>query len=470
MSTILSRAVGALAALAIAGCATFSQDGGFESVNAAVKARTGQDAVWVHDAKTEAGLAAEVAKLLAEPIGPEQAVRIALLNNRGLQAAYAELGIAEADLVQAGRLVNPSFAYAHLVRGDGLEIERFFFFNLMSLITMSSRVEIAGQRFEAAKLSAAGETLRVALDARRGWIEAVAAGESARYAELVRQSADASAELAQRMAAVGNYSKLQRMREQAFYAETATQLARAKQNALAARENLTRVLGLWGAQIRFRLPERLPALPAAPRELGLLEATAMRERLDVRAAKHDAESLAAALGLTEATRFVNVLEVGYQYTTETAEPVKKGWEVELKLPIFDTGDARVAGAQHRYMQSVQRARQIAVNARSEVREAWNAYRTAYDTAKHYRDEIVPLRKRISEENLLRYNGMLIGVFELLADARTTIASVNAAIDALREFWIADANLQMALTGRSPGGPGLRASATPMGGAGADAGH
>jgi len=456
--------------LALAGCATFSEDGGFNSVNTEVKARTGQDATWVRDAKTEASVATEVAKLLAEPIGPEQAVRIALLNNRGLQAAYADLGIAEADLVQAGRLANPSFAYAHLVRGDGLEIERFFVFNLMSLITMSSRVEIAEQRFEAAKLGAAGETLRVALDARRGWIEAVAASESARYAEQVKLSADASAELAARMAGVGNYSKLQRMREQAFYAETTTQLARARQNALAARENLTRVLGLWGAQIEFHLPQRLPALPGAARELGPLEATAMRERLDVRAAKHDAESLAAALGLTEATRFVNVLEVGYQYTTETSEPVKKGWEAELRLPIFDTGDARLAGAQHRYTQALQRTRQIAINARSEVREAWNAYRTAYEMAKHYREEIVPLRRRISEENLLRYNGMLIGVFELLADARATIASVNAAIDALRDFWIADANLQMALTGRSPGSMGLRASAAPMAGAGAEAGH
>jgi len=470
MSARQRLAAVALGALILGGCSTFSKDGGFDSVNAAVRARTGQDATWVRDDKTETSVAAEVSTLLAAPIGPEQAVRIALLNNRGLQAAYAELGIAEADLVQAGRLANPSFAYARLVRGDGLEIERFFLFNLMSLITMSSRVEIAEQRFEQAKLLAAGEALRVALEARRGWFEAVAAKESEGYFEMVKRSADASAELAARMAGVGNFSKLQRMREQAFYAETTAQLARARQNAVAARENLTRVLGLWGAQTQFSLPERLPALPQAPRALGQLEATAMRERLDVRAAKHDAESLAATLGLTDATRFVNVLEVGYQYTTESAEPVKKGWEVELKLPVFDTGDARLAGAQHRYMQSVQRARQIAINARSEVREAWTAYRSAYDSAKLFRDEIVPLRKRISEENLLRYNGMLIGVFELLADARTTIASVNAAIEALRDFWIADGTLQMALTGRSPGGMAMRASAAAVAGAGSGAEH
>ena len=462
-------AVAALAAF-LGGCSTFSKDGGFDAVNAAVKARTGQEVAWVRDAKTEASTADEVAKLLAEPIGPEQAVRIALLNNRGLQAAYAELGIGEADLVQAGRLINPGFVYSRLVRGDGLEIERLLIFNLMSLITMSSRVEIAEQRFEQIKLLTAGEALRVALDARRGWFEAVAATEIERYAEQVKRSADASAELAERMAGVGNFSRLQRMREQAFYAETTAQLARARQNALAARENLTRTLGLWGAQTQFRLPERLPALPKAPRALGELEATAMRERLDVRAARHDAVSLAAALGLTDATRFVNVLEVGAHNRSETGEERAKGWEAGLRLPIFDPGDARLAGAQHRYMQAVQRARQIAVNARSEVREAWGAYRTAYDVAKQFRDEIVPLRNRISEEMLLCSNGMLVGVFELLANVRGTIASVNAAIEALRDLWIADTNLQMALTGRSPGGMAARAPAAAMAGGGASVEH
>jgi outer membrane protein TolC len=88
------------------------------------------------------------------------------------------------------------------------------------------------------------------------------------------------------------------------------------------------------------------------------------------------------------------------------------------------------------MQALHRAAETAINARSEVREAYGAYRSAWDIAKHQRDEIVPLKARISEENLLRYNGMLIGVFELLADARSQIASVNGAIDALRDFWIA----------------------------------
>ena len=145
-------------------------------------------------------------------------------------------------------------------------------------------------------------------------------------------------------------------------------------------------------------------------------------------------------------------------------------EIELRLPVFDWGGARVARAEHLYMQAVNRAADTAVKARSEVRETYGAYRTTFDLAKHYRDEIVPLRKRISEENLLRYNGMLISIFELLADARQQITAVNAYIESLREFWLADTALQLALTGTSPGSMALAAGAAQPAGGGTPAGH
>jgi outer membrane protein TolC len=458
------------AAALLGGCATFSPDGGFSGVESAVKERTGKGLRWAKSNADAGALAAEVKRLLERPLGVEEAVQVALLNNRGLQAAYAELGIAESDLVQAGRLINPGFSYGRLTRGDEVEIERRLVFSVLDLLTIGRRTEIATQRFEQIKLNVASEALRVASEARRTWVEAVAARESLTYFEQVREAAEASAELSERMARLGNFSKLQRMREQAFYAEASAQLARARHNALAARERLTRALGLWGEDLAFRLPERLPQLPAAPRELVSVEIAAIRDRLDVRAAKHEAESLAASLGLTGATRYVNVLELGLERNSETGKPVQKGWELELRLPIFDSGDARLARAQHLYTQALHRAAQVAVNARSEAREAYGAYRSAYDLAGHYRDEIVPLRKRISEENLLRYNGMLIGVFELLADARESTAAVNAAIEALRDFWLAEGNLQMALTGRSPGAISAGAAAAAMPVAGQGVGH
>jgi len=206
-------------------------------------------------------------------------------------------------------------------------------------------------------------------------------------------------------------------------------------------------MGLWGESVDYRLPERLPDLPTTPNELPDVERTAIAQRLDVEGARLATQQTAHSLGLTRTTRFVNVFELGYQHNTSNEEPTQRGWEVTLELPLFDWGQARVARAESVYMQSLQRAAATAINARSEAREAYGAYRSAWDIARHHRDEIVPLRRRISEENVLRYNGMLIGVFELLADARAQIASVQAAIDALRDFWLAQADLDAALIGK-----------------------
>ena len=435
----------------LAGCASFSRDGGFDTVASGAKERgLDQEIKWLRDGEDPTEIRAMVTSLLKKPLTPDAAVQIALLNNQSLQATYAELGIAEASLVQAGRLRNPGFSFTRLHRGDEIEIERTVLFDLMGLITMPIRTDLEKRRFELTKTRVTGQVLQVAADTRRAWYRAVSSRESARYADQVKEAAEASAELARRMAAAGNFSKLDHAREQVFYAEAAAQVARARQTAVSERERLIQLMGLWGNDIQFVLPDRLPDLPDDARDIGDIEARAMRARLDVQGARQEAEHIASSLGLTRATGFIDVLELGYHRKSETGLPRQTGYEIEIRLPVFDWGGARHARAQHVYMQAVDRAADLAVRARSEVREAYHAYRTAYDVAKHYRDEIVPLRKRISEENVLRYNGMLIGVFELLAEARQQIASVNAYIEALRDFWLADATLDLALTGKSPG--------------------
>jgi outer membrane protein TolC len=429
----------------LSGCATFSPDGGFGAVQSIAQERMGVTPSLARNQEDAARIAGDLKQLLAEPLTADTAVKIALLNNRGLQASYAALGIAEADLVQAGRLRNPTFSYQRLEGGGVREYERQFLFDLMGLLTMSTRTEIEGRRFETAQLRVAAEVLRLAQITRQSFFLAVEAQEAAKYFEQVRTAAQASAELAARMADVGNFSRLRQQREQLFYAEVTAELARSRQAAVRERERLTRLLGLSGEQI-FTLPERLPDLPAAPLAEKDLVQGAMGSRLDVRMAKREIEGLAKNLGLNKATRFVNVLEVSYLNNNTSGEEHFRGYEIELSLPVFDWGGARVAKAEALYTQAMHRVAEIAVNAESEVRDAYHAYRTAYDLARHYREEIVPLRKRISEENLLRYNGMLISVWELLADARQQVASVNAAIQALKDFWMAESNLQMSLNG------------------------
>jgi outer membrane protein TolC len=436
----------AICAVLLSGCASFSQDGGMDAVSQLTKQRTGPPVSRPTSTDNANVNPERVSALLKQPLDPNTAVEIALLNNQGLQAAFAELGVAEADYVQSGRMRNPGLSFQHLRSGESLEIDRSVTFDLIGLLTIPLRTGIEQRRFEQAKLQAAATAVQLSADTRRAYFEAVAARQTAKYMEQVQSAAQASAELATRMAKVGNWSKLDRAREQAFYAEATAQVARSRQNAVGTREQLTRLLGLWGQSTTFSLPDRLPDLPKSPTDMTNLESQAMSQRLDIQIAKRDADATAKGLGLTRATGFVNVLDAGYANKSQSGQPRENGYQISLELPIFDWGGARTAKAEALYMQAVHRTADTAIRARSEVREAYAAYRTSYDLAKHYRDEVVPLRRKISDEVMLRYNGMLASVFELLADSREQANSVNTAIEAQRDFWIADTRLQGAISG------------------------
>jgi len=447
---LTGRLIAATTALAfLAGCTTFSKDGGFDTVSTTASQRLGKDAVLVRTDEDRSAVAKRTQELLSRPLSMDDAIQIALLNNRGLQASYSELGIAEADLVQAGRLPNPGFTFSRTHGGNDLSISRTFTLGLLNVLTLPLSTRIESRRFEQTRLLAADAMLKVAADARRAYIGAVAAKQSAAYAEQVKDSAEAGAELALRMQQAGNFSKLDYAREQAFYAEAVAQLAKARQQSVAAREKLTRTMGLWGSQAQYDLPERLPDLPATRPELQDLEHFAMQNRLDIEAAKLQTQSVASSLGLSQATRFINALDVGYQNNFTTSDGREQGYEISVEIPIFDWGASKVARAKAIYLQSANRVAETAINARSEVRESYSAYVTDYDVAKHYRDEVVPIRKTISDELLLRYNGMLASVFELLADSRDQIGAVNSYIDALKDYWLAETDLQQALGGRLP---------------------
>lgn len=410
----------ALSAVALSGCATFSNDGGIDAVSAITKERIGQDVKQQRSDNDANAAQTSVSRLLANPLTPDTAVQVALLNNKGLQVSLVELGVAESELVQAGRMRNPSFSFGRISGGGETEINRSIMFDIVGLLTIPLRSNIERGRLEQAKLEAASRAVQLAADTRKAYFNAVAAQQSSQYAQQVVGSAEAGAELAQRMAKVGNWSKLNQAREQVFYAEAMAQLAGARQNALVSRERLTRLLGLWGSNAQYKLPDRLPDLPIAPDAPIDIESRAMGQRLDVQMAKRDTEATASALGLTRATGFINVFDAGYANKSVTGQPRENGYQISLELPIFDWGGARTVKAQSMYMQAVYRTADTAVRARSEVREAYGAYRTNYDVAKHYMEEVVPLRKKISDEVMLRYNGMLASVFELLSDARDQV--------------------------------------------------
>src|SRR5687768_10673746 len=220
LTTARKTMVTAATALLLGGCVSFSPDGGFTSVQSLTKERIGKDVQWVRDDAGADGARAITHKMLESPLTVDDAVQIALINNRGLQATFAELGIAESDLVQAGRLRNPGFSFARLRRGDELEIERTFIVDFLGLLTMPMAIRLERQRFDQTKGRVAMAALQVAAETRHAYFNTVSAQETVKYMEQVKLAAEASADLARRMAAAGNWSRLNQAREQLFYAET----------------------------------------------------------------------------------------------------------------------------------------------------------------------------------------------------------------------------------------------------------
>jgi len=453
------------ASLVLAGCAGTQIDRNFSDVQQESRESLGAGVRWLttDEARRQAQL--DVDGLLARPLDGDGAVRIALAYSPALQAMLYDAAASSASATQSARLPNPIFAFERLARNVGgmqeLEITRSLSISLLDLLLLPARLRLADYRQQTAKIALAANVAQVAVEARQAWVNAVAAQQSAQYAQQVKATADASAEIARRMQAVGNFSRAQRAREQAFAADAVTQLARAMQARQSTREALVRALGLSDQQAAtLKLPDRLPDLPAAPREESAVARMAMEHRLDVRLARANLDFVAREQGLTTVTSFVNAFELGVKQDNVTGLPRQRGYDLSVPLPIFDFGDAERSRAQSTYMAAFYRTAQMTIDAGSQVRENYGAYRTAYDISKHYRDEIVPLRKTIAEENVLRYNGMLIGVFELLADSREQIGSVIQAIDAQRDFWLADAALQATLIGRPMNTMSARRTETP----------
>ncbi len=449
----------AVSATLLAGCASVSPDGLRSEVQALAQGRTaGVDApaLLAADAAAQAEAQAAIQRWLAEPLTADAAVRIALLNHPGLQARLAQLGVQDADRVRALTLPNPTLGLGRLVNGREREIERSLSFGLIDLVTLPWRSRWQEQALQQATLGAAQEVARRATDARRAWIAAVAAQQVLAAHERMHEAAEAGAELARRMAHVGHWSRLQQAREQAALAASAAQLAQARLAAGAAREELASALGLWGAAAQFTLPDRLPDLPAQPLPADGIETRALRERLDVQAARLALERTADRQGTSGIASVFGEIGLRYQRNTTTGRDaaarsdVQRGWELALPLPLFDWGGAASARARALTQQSAAELQHTALAARSEVRTRWLAYRTAWDLARQQADAVVPLRRAIQDETLLRYNGMLASVWDLLAEARASTAAVAQATQAQRDFWLADTDLQLAITAGPPG--------------------
>ncbi len=433
--------------LLLTACATFSPDGGFNQVSQTVNQYIDQEPVWIRNEQDKANKQLRVETLLSNPLSVDEAVQLALINNPQLQADLYSLQQAESDLVQAGRLSNPSYSLLYAKHDGEFTIEQSLTINIMSLFFLNQNKAIEQQHFAVAQQRAVLQILSVARNTRNAYIHAVAAKQQVQYLTDVEASAKASYQLAKRMRKAGNWSVLDEGREQTFFLEAALNLRQAENDCVQAIEHLTRMLGL-NNNAQMRLPVRLNDLPHDKKALRAIQADDFKQRLDLQQLQWQSKALAKQLGLTKISRWVNMLEIGPASVLEGSrhDPSKKGLELRFELPIFDWGTARVKRAEANYQQFLNSAKAKTVNAASEVRAQHQQYLAGFEIAQRYRDEVIPLKKQMLDESLLRYNGMLMSPFELMVTAREQVLAVNHYIAALRDFWIADSNLQMTMIG------------------------
>src|SRR6266852_320858 len=443
-----------LSALLLSGCATFSPDGGMTVVANVAGETIQKDVVAIHSDEEAEWARNAVQDLLRRSLTVDAAVQIALLSNRGLQASYNELALAEADMVQESLPPNPTFSIFRIAGNGALEAERQIVGNILALSTLPFRSEIARQRFQQAQLRAAGETLRLAAEVRRTYFRAVAANELVGLLTDAKSTAEATAQLASKLGQTGALNKLDQAREQVFYAETTAELATLRQDATSSRERLIRLLGLWDGDIGIHLPGKLPPLPGRPLSLPGIEVDAVGHRIDLQISRIELAALAKSLNLTEATRFVTLLDVaGVDRKMHDLNGIsfrERGFDVQFQIPVFEGGEVRVRQAAETYNEAFNRLTEKAVNVRSEARDAFRVYRSTYDIAGHYQREVLPLRKIISDEMQLRFSSMQVDVFALLTEARQRIAALRAAIEAKRDFWLAQSELKTAVNGGGGG--------------------
>ncbi len=449
---------------------------GFQTVSLRTETATGKRTVWAQSREQSQALAREVSILAqGKTISADTAVQVALLNNKGLQAAYADLGIDAADVWQQMLPENPKISVGVLGIAAPETIlfravESMIATNLQAAMTRDRRVDIAKTRFEQTQLKAVDDTLRLAAETRRAWIRAVASFETVQYLRQGQIAADAASDLAEKLGESGALPKAGQAREHAFYAELTGQLAEARLDAQLAKEELTRLMGLWGRDVDYYVPDALPPLPQLLRAGSTIESEALKSRVDLQIAQLELELAAKTFGLTQATRYVSDLDLltGFEaeQETETEYELTGGeleesksrkvvftpqLELEFTIPIYDTGKPRLRKAELAYLRGANLLAEKAVNIRSEARAAYTNYRARHEIGLHYKRNVLPLRQTIENESLLTYNGMITNTFELLADTRAKIGTLIVSVNAKRDFWLADADLNAAIYGPGPGG-------------------
>ncbi|MCH7639568.1 MAG: TolC family protein [Bacteroidetes bacterium] len=434
----------------MAGCVV-PREAGFPDVSQAVRQRTGYDVQWIRGEAEDAEVAAAVTRLLSDSLIVEEAVQIALLNNRRLQATYENLGVAQAEVVQAGLLRNPIFGGAAawpLEGGGSPDLAFSVAFDFLGVLTIPLRRSVAASAFEAEKARVSEAVLNLAAQARTGYYRAQADAQLLELMEQVLQAGEAAYLAAQHLREAGNIRTLDLLNEQAQVEQARLDLMAAELALEGNREQLNRLMGLSGGQTNWQLPQRLEEVPKTALAPADIASLASEASLSLAALRHEIETYGRRLGLTNIKSLVPDLHVGAALERDDGE-WELGPEVEIALPLFDQGQARRAAG----MAELRRRRAeyvaLAVETQSIARAAQQQLMASRQAALRYQSVLVPLRSRITRETQLQYNAMQLGVFQLLQTRQMEIDAGRRYVETLFEFWRARTAVDLLIQGGMP---------------------
>lgn len=447
--------------LALSGCASVDLKAGFPEVSEAVEERSGARIVWNRGTELDREAEEKLRALLQKKLIADDAVQIAMLNNRDLQAVYTDLGVAQADLVQAGLFRNPILDAAvafHLgpVRPD---LQLGVVFGVLDALYVPLRKRVAAAQFEEAKLRVTGAVLDFALQVRQAFYEHQATEQVLELRRTVLQGLTASSEVSRRLHEAGNITDLDLARDRAQAESAKVALRSAEMAARQSREQLNSLMGTWGAETEWEIDGRLPDIPAQSIQVNGVERVALARSVDLSNARQRVITAGQQLGYDRAAALIPSMELGAVAEKEVDEPWGIGPSVAVPIPLFDQGQARVARAAAELRRARQEYYALAVRIRAAARAVQERMRGSQDRALYYRDIVLPLQERIVNETQLQYNAMQVGVFQLLRERERQIETGVAYVEALRDYWVTRADLEQLLSGRLPFSSGFRVEGT-----------
>ena len=460
-------ALSGMVSLLIAGCTSMPINQGLDDVQALVQRQSGTNLNLPMKGSEIQLTEAEVTKLLAFPLQIKDAEKIALHRNALLKVKLANVGLAAADYAQAGRMENPGFS---LTRFSSEDFEATTLFDIGGIVLMPLRRKIAARQLRGAQYRAAGDVLDHLKMTRDLWIKAVTEIQKTKLMADVLEAAETTNELTRQMTAIGHSSKRESGESELALVEMRAGLSRQRIVETSTHEQLVQALGIWGSDASIvMLPDKLQLQPEKPIPYEKVAEFAVSGRLDVQMAKLELEGMANNLKLTKRSPFFNVIELGAVLESTEGEK-ERGFEIEFSLPIFDAGGIKTEKARIAFQQAEAQAQSTAISAASQARNALHAYRRTWDIANAYSDQVLPIQEALNQEELLRYNGMLISVFDLLKNAKKSLQTQIRQIEALRDFWLADNQLRHTLVAAGSVSMQFTSPSMASSGDGDDGGH